>query len=103
MLALDSLCVDRPQQAGELRAKEGLESMINELISLCWERGTRYYEVHLHQDLWGDWVLTQVWGRRGTELGWMVHTPCASHEEGCERLAAVQVRREQRGYKVLGR
>jgi hypothetical protein len=27
-----------------------------------WEKGTRYYEIHLHQDLWGDWVLTQVWG-----------------------------------------
>jgi transposase len=49
-----------------------------------WERGTRYYEVHLHQDLWGDWVLTQVWGRRGTELGRMVHTPCASYEKGHE-------------------
>ncbi len=49
--------------------------MINEWIHLRWERGTRYYEVYLHQDLWGDWVLTQVWGRRGTELGRMVHTP----------------------------
>jgi hypothetical protein len=53
--------------------------MIDEWISLRWERGTRYYEVYLHQDLWGDWVLTQVWGRRGTELGRMVHTSCISH------------------------
>jgi hypothetical protein len=36
---------------------------IYEWISLRWEKGTRYYEVYLHQDLWGDWVLTQVWGR----------------------------------------
>jgi hypothetical protein len=42
--------------------------IINEWIHLRWERGTRYYEVYLHQDLWGDWVLTQVWGRRGTAL-----------------------------------
>ena len=79
------------------------EPIINEWISLRWERGTRYYEVYLHQDLWGDWVLTQVWGRRGTALGRVVHAPCASYEDGCERLASVQVRREQRGYKVLGR
>jgi hypothetical protein len=72
-------------------------------INLRWERGTRYYEVSLHQDLWGDWVLTQVWGRRGTQLGRIVHNPCASYKEGCERLAAVQARREQRGYKVLGK
>jgi hypothetical protein len=32
--------------------------MINEWISLRWERGTRYYEVHLQQDLFGEWVLT---------------------------------------------
>jgi hypothetical protein len=76
--------------------------MIDEWISLRWERGTRYYEVYLHQDLWGDWVLTQVWGRRGTELGRIVHTPCTSYEKGCEQLAAVQARREQRGYTVLG-
>jgi predicted DNA-binding WGR domain protein len=74
--------------------------MINEWISLRWERGTRYYEVHLQQDLFGEWVLTQVWGRRGTELGRMVHTPCASYQDGRERLTAVQARREQRGYKV---
>jgi predicted DNA-binding WGR domain protein len=74
--------------------------MIDEWISLRWERGTRYYEVYLHQDLWGDWVLTQVWGRRGTELGRMVHTPCTSYQDGREQLAAVQARRERRGYKV---
>jgi hypothetical protein len=39
--------------------------MIDEWISLRWERGTRYYEVCLHQDLWGDWVLTQVWDDEG--------------------------------------
>ena len=75
--------------------------MIDEWISLRWERGTRYYEVYLHQDLWGDWVLTQVWGRRGTALGRIVHNPCASYQEGREWLTAVQVRRRQRGYTAL--
>jgi hypothetical protein len=41
----------------------------------------------------GEWVLTQVWGRRGTQLGRIVHNPCVSYEEGHELLAAVQVRR----------
>lgn len=79
------------------------ESASAEWLSLRWERGTRYYEIYLHQDLWGDWVLTQVWERRGTELGRIVHIPCASYQDGRDRLAAVQVQREQRGYKVLGR
>jgi hypothetical protein len=75
-------------------------SMIARWVYLRWKKGTRYYEVHLQQDLFGDWVLTQVWGRRGTQLGRIVHNPCISYEEGCERLAAVQGLREQRGYKV---
>ena len=74
--------------------------MIEEWVHLRWEKGTRYYEVYLHQDLWGEWVLTQAWGRCGTALGRIVHHPCVSYEEGCEQLAAVQARREQRGYKV---
>jgi len=63
-----------------------------------WEKAHRYYEAHLHQDLWGEWVLTKVWGRRGTLLGRAVHMPCASYREACERIAALHVRREQRGY-----
>jgi len=38
-------------------------------ITLCWTRGTRYYRVHLEQDLWAWWLLTQVHGRRGSALG----------------------------------
>lgn len=41
-----------------------------------WEKAQRYYEAHLHQDLWGGWVLTKVWGRSGTLLGRAVHVPC---------------------------
>lgn len=69
-----------------------------EWIRRRWEKATRYYEVYLHPDLWGDWVLTRIWGRRGELLGRVVHTPCSSYQEGQQRLAAVQVRRQQRGY-----
>jgi hypothetical protein len=40
-----------------------------EWVRLRWEKDTRYYEAHLHQDLWGGWVLTKVWGRRDSALG----------------------------------
>ena len=46
---------------------------MNQDIRLRWEkhtaRGIRYYEVDLHQDLWGEWLLTQAWGRLSTRLG----------------------------------
>jgi len=63
-----------------------------------WEKGTRYYETRLHQDLWGSWVVTRVWGRRGTAWGQVRHLPCGSYAEGLEMLTAIAMRRRQRGY-----
>jgi hypothetical protein len=71
-------------------------------ITQRWEKDTRYYEAHLHQDLWGGWVLTHVWGQRGTRLGRIRHLPCASYDEGLLRLVAVDQRRRQRGYCRTG-
>ena len=37
---------------------------MNESNHLRWEkataRGVRYYQVDLHQDLWGEWLLAQA-------------------------------------------
>ena len=63
-----------------------------------WERHTRYYEAYLHQDLWGNWVLTRVWGGRGQATGQVRHRPCQSYEAGIEDLEQVSHRRRQRGY-----
>ncbi|MBK8536322.1 MAG: WGR domain-containing protein [Candidatus Competibacteraceae bacterium] len=66
-----------------------------------WEKGTRYYEARLHPNLWGDWMLTVGWGRRGTWLGQIRDRPCASYAEGVTLLAAVGKRRIQRGYRKV--
>lgn len=66
-----------------------------------WERGTRYYEAYVHQDLWGAWVLTRAWGRRGTRLGRVVCFPCQSYREARDRLAALGRRRKHRGYAAV--
>ena len=29
-----------------------------------WERDTRYYEITLEQDLWGQWIITRCWGSK---------------------------------------
>lgn len=67
-----------------------------------WVKGGRYYEAHLHQDLWDGWVLTRVWGRRGAALGQIRNMPCLSYEEGMTRLEEVDKRRQQRGYVAVG-
>lgn len=63
-----------------------------------WERGTRYYQVDVCQDLWGQWVLIQRWGRRGTALGQTRRVPCDAYADALSRLARIQRRRFQHGY-----
>lgn len=78
---------------------------LNEGIHLRWEkltaRGVRYYEVDLHQDLWGGWLLAQAWGRLGTRLGQVRMAPCGSRDEGLTRIAAILKRRRQRRYHLV--
>jgi len=77
--------------------------MDDEPLRLRWEKETRYYEVHVVQDLWGGWVLTRIWGRRGSALGQIRRAPCESYAEALEKLARVEKRRAQRGYAVVSK
>ena len=63
------------------------------------ERDTRYYEVFLERDLFGDLVLTRVWGRKGSALGSMKRLPVASVAEAQSALAAIAKRRAQHCYE----
>lgn len=66
-----------------------------------WEKDTRYYELRLQQDLWGDWVLLRVWGRKDTALGQIRHELCASFVEGQARFDAACTVRENRRYREI--
>ena len=70
-------------------------------IQQRWEKATRYYQVDICQDLWGQWVLIQRWGRRGTALGQTRCVPCAAYTDAMSLLARIQRRRVQRGYCVI--
>jgi hypothetical protein len=71
-------------------------------ITLRWVRGTRYYRVHLEQDLWRGWVLTKVHGRRGTALGRAHTLPAPTIEFALSQPAAIPKRRRQRGHELTG-
>lgn len=70
-------------------------------ITRRWHRRSdrRYYLALLHQDLWGGWVLTVVWGRSGTALGQVRNLPCNSYDAGVARLDEIARRRYRRGYR----
>ena len=65
---------------------------------LRWEKGTRFYEALVERDLLGDWVLTLVWGRRGSSLGRVQHRPHPSAIAAHEAVEKVARRRAHRGY-----
>ncbi len=73
---------------------------VSSWITLRWVRGTRYYRVHLEQDLWRNWLLTQVNGRIGTRLGRARSHQAPSIEVALLELAAIAKRRRQRGYEL---
>jgi hypothetical protein len=60
-----------------------------------------YYQVHLGQDLLGDWALIKVWGRLGSRLGRMHNTGVASYDDGLEQVREIAQRRTQHGYRVV--
>ena len=63
-----------------------------------WEKGTRFYEALVERDLFGDWVLTLVWGRRGSSLGRVRYHPHPSAAAAHEAVETVARRRARRGY-----
>jgi hypothetical protein len=70
-------------------------------ITLRFERGSRYYRLHLEQDLWGAWCLTRVNGRCGARLGRWLTTWLGSYQEGLARVAEAAAHRRQREYQLV--
>jgi predicted DNA-binding WGR domain protein len=61
----------------------------------------RYYQADLVQDLFGDWTLVRAWGGLGTARGRTQVTGVASKEAGLRQVAALDRRRQQRGYRSV--
>jgi hypothetical protein len=81
--------------------RSGPESInVSTWLSLRFERGTRYYQLHLEQDLWGAWILTRVNGRRNSRLGRALMTWPSTFESGLSALAESAKRRRLRGYSL---
>ena len=70
-------------------------------IKMRWEKGAQYYEAQLYQDLFGYWILTRAWGKRGTHRGRVIHAACSSYNSGKKQLATVQEQQKQRGYVLV--
>jgi predicted DNA-binding WGR domain protein len=68
-----------------------------------WEKDTRYYELRVQQDLFGDWLLIRAWGRRDSALGQIRQELCDSYEQARVQFTEAEVRRVKRGYRFTSR
>jgi hypothetical protein len=57
--------------------------------------------VFLARDLFGSWVSTRVWGRRGSPMGGLKLDLCESFTEGYESLKAIAARRTAHQYELV--
>ncbi len=38
-------------------------------VIVRWESDHDYVLVHIHQDMFGDWIFSRAWGQIGTQFG----------------------------------
>lgn len=58
----------------------------------------RYYEARIMRNLFGEWELQRVWGRKGSRLGRIQYEQHASFEACASALELIHARRLTRGY-----
>ncbi len=73
-----------------------------EYINIYWENPSsqRYYQLYLEQDLFADWVLIKLWGRRGTKLGGKQQVVCQTYEQALQLIDQIKNIRKRRGYML---
>lgn len=61
----------------------------------------RYYRVIFTRDLFGDWVITKIWGGLNKSGGGSKHLACTNYEEGIKIIEKITQMRIKRGYHLI--
>ncbi len=62
-----------------------------------WQNEHDYCLVHIHQDMFGDWLLTKAWGQIGTQFGGVNHSLMESYNEAVTLMESIGTVQESRG------
>lgn len=69
---------------------------------LRWHKGrSRYYQVHVQNDLFKHWSVMCVWGGIGNRLGGTKNYAFATKDAALEFVELIKMRRKVRGYIAL--
>ncbi|SHF03177.1 hypothetical protein SAMN02745148_01655 [Modicisalibacter ilicicola DSM 19980] len=66
-----------------------------------WESDHDYVLVHVHQDMFGDWIFSRAWGQIGTQFGGLRHQVAESHAQALMWLDDVAHIQASRGFRKV--
>ncbi len=74
---------------------------LNRWRTLNWYKpeNRRYYCAELHQDLFGQWLITRTWGS-AIQFGRQVHEPVETPEHGEQLLTLIARQRQRKHYQL---
>lgn len=66
-----------------------------------WESPHDYVLVHIHQDMFGDWIFSRAWGQIGTQFGGLKHQLADNHQQALMWLDDVDHIQRSRGFRKV--
>lgn len=66
-----------------------------------WETEHDYVLVHIHQDMFGDWIFSRAWGQIGTQSGGLKHQLADDHQLALTWLSDEETIQASRGYRKV--
>ena len=67
-----------------------------------WKKDTRFYQIELCQDLFGNWIVKNTWGSAvKMDFGRSNSITYPDYQTGLLQYQRQAIRREKRGYRFL--
>ncbi|CAM4233914.1 hypothetical protein VRRI112168_18595 [Vreelandella rituensis] len=66
-----------------------------------WETDHDYVLVHIHQDMFGDWIFSRAWGQIGTQYGGLKHQLAEHHGQARMWLEDETTIQASRGFRKV--
>ncbi len=66
-----------------------------------WETDHDYVLVHVHRDMFGDWIFSRAWGQIGTQFGGLKHRLADDHDQAMMWLADETTILSSRGFRKV--
>lgn len=70
-------------------------------VIVRWESEHDYVLVHIHQDMFGDWIYSRAWGQIGTQFGGLKHQLADTREQADLWLADDDTIQASRGFRKI--